>query len=130
MPQIFSILLFITYVYSLGRISSPIFTKKLKEMEEKEEEIDVKIETTFIIKGTKQEQEGSTEEDPFSSLFSEENKNLDKIDKTEKIQVNRKEKTKDKFHFHFKDTCYKNRHIYEIFYLDGIKKTHIFNHHT
>ncbi|KAJ6957391.1 hypothetical protein NC653_039361 [Populus alba x Populus x berolinensis] len=85
MPQIFSILLFITYVYSLCRISSPIFTKKLKEMEEREEETDVEIETTFVTKGTKQEQEGSTKKDPSSSLSSEENENLDKIDKTEKI---------------------------------------------
>uniref|UniRef100_A0A2C9U3A7 Translocon at the inner envelope membrane of chloroplasts 214 n=1 Tax=Manihot esculenta TaxID=3983 RepID=A0A2C9U3A7_MANES len=103
-----NILLFITCVYSLGRIPSPIFTKKLKEtseMEEREEETD--------------EQEGSTEEDPSSSLFSEEKKDPDKIDETEEIQVNGKEKTKDEFHFHFKETCYKNRPLYETFYLDG-----------
>ncbi|KAJ6856612.1 hypothetical protein NC651_038307 [Populus alba x Populus x berolinensis] len=102
MLRIFSILLFITYVYSLGRILSPVFTKKLKEMKEKEEETDIEIEITFVTKGTKQEEEGSIKEDPSSSLFLEENENLDKIDKTEKIRVNRKEKTKDKFHFHFK----------------------------
>ncbi|KAI9385522.1 hypothetical protein POPTR_011G073900v4 [Populus trichocarpa] len=83
MARIFSILLFITCVYSLGRIPSPIFTKKLKE-----------------TSGTKQEQEGSTEEDPSSSLFSEEKENPDKIDETEEIRVNGKEKTKDEFHFH------------------------------
>ncbi|KAJ9181113.1 hypothetical protein P3X46_009279 [Hevea brasiliensis] len=69
------ILLFITCVYSLGRIPSPIFTKTLKETsetEEREEETDVEIEKTSETKGTKQEQEGSTEEDPSSSLFSEE----------------------------------------------------------
>ena len=33
--------------------------------------------------------------------------------------MNGKEKTKDEFHFHFKETCYKNRHVYETFYLDG-----------
>nr|YP_010040896.1 hypothetical chloroplast RF19 [Homalium hainanense]QOZ41828.1 hypothetical chloroplast RF19 [Homalium hainanense] len=123
MARIFSILLFITCVYSLGRIPSPIFTKKLKETseteerEERGEETDVEIETTSETKGTKQEQEGSTEEDPSSSLFSEEKENPDKIDETEEIRVNGKEKTKDEFHFHFKETCYKT--VYETFYLDG-----------
>nr|YP_010044962.1 hypothetical protein RF1 [Dianyuea turbinata]QPF96166.1 hypothetical protein RF1 [Dianyuea turbinata] len=123
MTRIFSILLFITCVYSLGRIPSPIFTKKLKETsetekrEESEEETDV--ETTSETKWTKQEQEGSTEEDPSSSLFSEEKENPYKIDETEEIRVNGKEKTKDEFHFHFKETCYKNRPVYETFYLDG-----------
>nr|YP_010035656.1 hypothetical protein RF1 [Iphigenia indica]QQQ88239.1 hypothetical protein RF1 [Iphigenia indica] len=37
MARIFSILLFITCVYYLGRMPSPIFTKKLKETEEWEE---------------------------------------------------------------------------------------------
>nr|YP_010296971.1 Ycf1 protein [Ceriops zippeliana]UMI33635.1 Ycf1 protein [Ceriops zippeliana] len=123
MARIFSILLFITCVYSLGRIPSPIFTKKLKETsetEEREEETDVEIETTSETKGTKQEPEGSTEEDPASSLFSEEKEDPDKIDETEKIRVNGKEKTKDEFHFHFfKETYYKNRPVYETFYLDG-----------
>lgn len=36
--------------------------------------------------------------------------------------MNRKEKTKDEFHFHFKDTCYKNSPVYENSYLDGNKK--------
>nr|YP_010349556.1 Ycf1 protein [Carallia diplopetala]UNW51337.1 Ycf1 protein [Carallia diplopetala] len=122
MARIFSILLFITCVYSLGRIPSPIFTKKLKETsetEEREEETDVEIETTSETKGTKQEPEGSTEEDPASSLFSEEKEDPDKIDETEEIRVNGKEKTKDEFHFHFKETYYKNRPVYETFYLDG-----------
>ena len=119
MARIFSILLFITCVYSLGRIPSPIFTKKLKETSETEEETYVEIETTSETKGTKQEQEGSTEEDPSSSLFSEEKEDPDKINETEEIQVNGKEKTKDEFHFHFKETCYKNRPLYETFYLDG-----------
>nr|YP_010559132.1 hypothetical protein RF1 [Euphorbia hedyotoides]UED20489.1 hypothetical protein RF1 [Euphorbia hedyotoides] len=82
MARIFSILLFITCVYSLGRTPSPIFTKKLKETEESEEETDV--ETTSETKGTKQEQEGSTEEDPSSSLFSEEKEDPDKIEEIEK----------------------------------------------
>nr|YP_009568907.1 hypothetical protein RF1 [Marcgravia coriacea]QBC67932.1 hypothetical protein RF1 [Marcgravia coriacea] len=121
MARIFSILLFITCVYYLGRIPSPILTKKLKETsktEEREEERDVEIETTYETKGIKQEQEGSTEEDPSPSLFSEEKEDPDKIDETEEIRVNGKEKTKDEFHFHFKETCYKNSPIYEASYLD------------
>nr|YP_009418592.1 hypothetical chloroplast RF1 [Stewartia calcicola]ASM44575.1 hypothetical chloroplast RF1 [Stewartia calcicola] len=118
MARIFSILLFITCVYYLGRIPSPILTKKLKETS-KTEERDVEIETTYETKGTKQEQEGSTEEDPSPSLFSEEKEDPDKIDETEEIRVNGKEKTKDEFHFHFKETCYKNSPIYEASYLDG-----------
>nr|YP_010688948.1 hypothetical chloroplast RF1 [Corylopsis platypetala]WBR73791.1 hypothetical chloroplast RF1 [Corylopsis platypetala] len=108
MARIFSTLLFITCVYYLGRIPSPIVTKKLKETSkteergESEDETDVEIETTSETKGTKEEQEGSTEEDPSPSLFSEEKEDPDKIDETEEIRVNGKEKTKDEFHFHFK----------------------------
>nr|YP_010605447.1 Ycf1 [Phragmipedium boissierianum]WAN80607.1 Ycf1 [Phragmipedium boissierianum] len=102
MARIFSILLFITSVYYLGRMPSPIVTKKLKEKEtseteeggERKEESDV--ETTSETKETKQEQEGSNEENP--SLCSEEKYDLDKIDETEQIRVNGKEKTKDEFH--------------------------------
>nr|YP_010539011.1 hypothetical chloroplast RF1 [Datisca cannabina]UYF12872.1 hypothetical chloroplast RF1 [Datisca cannabina] len=126
MARIFSILLFITCVYYLGRIPSPIVTKKLKETSEteergeSEEETDVEIETTSETKGTKQEQEGSTEEDTSPSLFSEEKEDPDKIDETEEIRVNEKEKTKDEFHF--KRTRYKNlkkqkiRPVYETSY--------------
>nr|QUG56734.1 Ycf1 protein [Tetrastigma hemsleyanum]WCR50513.1 Ycf1 protein [Tetrastigma hemsleyanum] len=131
MARIFSILLFITCVYYLGRIPSPILTRKLKETSEteergeSEEERDVEIERTSETKGTKQEQERSTEEDPspslfsedFPSLFSEEKEDPDKIDETEEIRVNGKEKTKDEFHF--KETCYKNSPVYETSYLDG-----------
>nr|YP_009234698.1 hypothetical chloroplast RF1 [Meliosma aff. cuneifolia Moore 333]ADD30908.1 putative RF1 protein [Meliosma aff. cuneifolia Moore 333]AMD08416.1 hypothetical chloroplast RF1 [Meliosma aff. cuneifolia Moore 333] len=123
--RIFSILLFITCVYYLGRIPSPIVTKKLKETAkteergESEEETDVEIETTSETKGTKQEQEGSTEEDPSPSLYSEEKEDPDKIDETEEIRVNGKEKTKDEFHFHLKETCYQNSPVYENSYLDG-----------
>nr|YP_010724572.1 Ycf1 protein [Patersonia fragilis]WDW31699.1 Ycf1 protein [Patersonia fragilis] len=91
MARIFSILLFITCVYYLGRMPSPIFTKKLKETEkrgERKEESDV--ETTYETKKTKQEQEGSNEEDP--SL--------------------------DEFNFHFKE-IYKDSPVYEDSYLDG-----------
>nr|YP_009912700.1 hypothetical protein RF1 [Agrimonia pilosa]QLJ92406.1 hypothetical protein RF1 [Agrimonia pilosa]QTX96625.1 Ycf1 [Agrimonia pilosa var. nepalensis]UED14930.1 hypothetical chloroplast RF1 [Agrimonia coreana]UUL96097.1 hypothetical chloroplast RF1 [Agrimonia pilosa] len=123
MARIFSILLFITCVYYLGRIPSPIVTKKLKETSEteergeSEEETDVEIDTTSETKGTKQEQEGSTAEDPSPSLFSEEKEDPDKIDETEEIRVNGKEKTKDEFDF--KETRYKNKPVYETYYLDG-----------
>nr|YP_010503973.1 hypothetical chloroplast RF1 [Chrysosplenium delavayi]UXE32522.1 hypothetical chloroplast RF1 [Chrysosplenium delavayi] len=125
MARIFSILLFITCVYYLGRIPSPSVTKKLKETSEteergeSEEETDVEIEPTFKTKGTKEEQEGSTEEDPSPSLFSEEKEDPDKIDETEEIRVNGTEKTKDEFHFHFKETFYKNSRVYETSDLDG-----------
>nr|YP_009713952.1 hypothetical chloroplast RF1 [Ilex asprella]YP_010151634.1 Ycf1 [Ilex pubescens]YP_010152069.1 Ycf1 [Ilex memecylifolia]YP_010152156.1 Ycf1 [Ilex chapaensis]YP_010579524.1 hypothetical chloroplast RF1 [Ilex macrocarpa]YP_010579612.1 hypothetical chloroplast RF1 [Ilex metabaptista]YP_010969480.1 hypothetical chloroplast RF1 [Ilex fragilis]YP_010969572.1 hypothetical chloroplast RF1 [Ilex hainanensis]YP_010970280.1 hypothetical chloroplast RF1 [Ilex omeiensis]YP_010970657.1 hypothetical c len=110
MARIFSILLFITCVYYLGRIPSPILTKKLKETSKTEErgesaeETDVEIETTSETKGTKQELEGSTEEDPSPYLFSEEKEDPDK--ETEEIRVNGKEKTKDEFHFHFTEPSY------------------------
>nr|YP_010628905.1 Ycf1 [Begonia fissistyla]WBN95788.1 Ycf1 [Begonia fissistyla] len=112
MARIFSILLFITCVSYLGRIPSPILTNKLKETEE----TDVEIETTSETKVTKQEQEGSTEEDTSPSLFSEEKEDPDKIDEREEIRVNAKEKTKDELHF--KRTRYKNkkRPVYETSY--------------
>nr|YP_009440890.1 hypothetical chloroplast protein ycf1 [Japonolirion osense]CUS18845.1 hypothetical chloroplast protein ycf1 [Japonolirion osense] len=113
MARIFSILLFITCVYYLGRMPSPIVTKKLKETSETEEraesEEESDVETTSETKETKQEQEGSTEEDP--SLCSEEKEDPDKIDETEEIRVNGKEKTKDEFH--------KDSPVYEDSYLDG-----------
>nr|YP_010282196.1 Ycf1 protein [Parnassia faberi]UHM24760.1 Ycf1 protein [Parnassia faberi] len=115
MTRILSILLFITCVYYLGRIPSPLFTTKLKETSEREEkgeseeETDIEIETTSETKGTKQEQEESTEEDSSSYLFSED---LDKIDETKEIQVNGKEKAKDEFHFQLKETCSKNGPLY------------------
>nr|YP_009898462.1 Ycf1.2 [Mathewsia auriculata]QKK45270.1 Ycf1.2 [Mathewsia auriculata] len=88
MARIFSILLFITCVYYLGRIPSPIFTKKLKGTSETEER-----------GGTKQDQEVSTEEAPFPSLFSEE-EDLDKIDEMEEIRVNGKDKINKDDEFH------------------------------
>nr|QXY00148.1 Ycf1 protein [Allium zebdanense] len=72
MARIFSILLFITCVYYLGRMPSPIGTKKLKETsetEERKEESDV--ETTYETKKTKQEQEGSTKEDKDSPVYED-----------------------------------------------------------
>nr|YP_009897523.1 Ycf1.2 [Iberis amara]QKK44157.1 Ycf1.2 [Iberis amara] len=89
MARIFSILLFITCVYYLGRIPSPIFTKKLTGTSETEEG-----------GGTKQDQEVSTEEAPFPSLFSEEREDLDKIDEMEEIRVNGKDKINKDDEFH------------------------------
>nr|YP_009891568.1 Ycf1.2 [Alliaria petiolata]QKK37941.1 Ycf1.2 [Alliaria petiolata] len=86
MARIFSIILFITCVYYLGRIPSPIFTKKLKGTSE--------------TGGTKQDQEVSTEEALFPSLFSEEREDLDKIDETEEIGVNGKDKINKDDEFH------------------------------
>nr|QXG83103.1 hypothetical protein [Stylidium petiolare] len=104
MSRILSIFLFITCVYYLGRIPSPILTKKLKQTS-KTEERDVEMERAYETKGTKQEQEGSTEEDLFPSP---------KIDETEEIRVNGKEKRKDEFDF--TETFYNNRPVY---YLSG-----------
>nr|YP_010601767.1 hypothetical chloroplast RF19 [Shivparvatia glanduligera]WAM61344.1 hypothetical chloroplast RF19 [Shivparvatia glanduligera] len=119
MARIFSILFFITCVYYLGRMPSPIFTKKLKENSERKEieeeidvEIDVEIEKTSETKETKQEEEGFTEEDPPPSLFSDEKEDPDKMDETEKIRVNGKDKTKDEFNLHLKEACYKNSPTY------------------
>nr|YP_009540178.1 hypothetical protein [Lunaria rediviva]AYQ22181.1 hypothetical protein [Lunaria rediviva] len=108
MARIFSILLFITCVYYLGRIPSPIFTKKLKGTSETEER-----------GGTKQDQEVSTEEAPFPSLFSEEREDLDKIDEMEEIRVNGKEKINKDDEFHVR-TYYNYKKVSEN--LDGNKE--------
>nr|YP_009335476.1 hypothetical chloroplast RF19 [Oziroe biflora]AEX94021.1 hypothetical chloroplast RF19 [Oziroe biflora]APO12534.1 hypothetical chloroplast RF19 [Oziroe biflora] len=75
MARIFSILLFITCVYYLGRMPSPIVTKKLKETSETEERGERKeesdVETTYETKKTKQEQEGSAEEDKDSPVYED-----------------------------------------------------------
>nr|WQT73164.1 hypothetical chloroplast RF19 [Lonicera ligustrina var. pileata] len=65
MARTFSIILFITCVYYLGRMPSPLLTNKLEEpltMEEggvrvRKKEGDVKIERAFETKGTKHKQE-------------------------------------------------------------------------
>nr|YP_010010402.1 hypothetical chloroplast RF19 [Abelmoschus moschatus]QOD41344.1 hypothetical chloroplast RF19 [Abelmoschus moschatus] len=129
MARIFSILLFITCVYYLGRMPSPILTKKLKgiseaaEVGESEEERNIEIETISEGGGYNQEQEVSTEENPSSSLFSEERVDPSKIDETEKLRVTGKKKMKIKIkgglHFPFKEAYYKNRPVYETSYLDG-----------
>nr|YP_009175247.1 hypothetical chloroplast RF1 [Oncidium sphacelatum]AIS67512.1 hypothetical chloroplast RF1 [Oncidium sphacelatum] len=120
MVRIFSIFLFLTCVYYLGRMPSPILTKKLKEKEtseteeggERKEESDV--ETTYEMKETQQEQKGSTEENP--SLCSEEKEDLNKIDETEEIRVNGKEKTKDEFNF--QEAHYQDSPVYEDYDLE------------
>nr|QHN54919.1 Ycf1 [Philodendron lanceolatum] len=105
LARIFSILLFITCVYYLGRMPLPIITKKFKETsttkEGEENEEESKIETT------------SEPKERFS--FGSEEKE-DKINETNKIPVNGKEKTKDEFHF--KETCYKDSPVYEDSYLN------------
>nr|QXJ79983.1 hypothetical chloroplast RF1 [Habenaria aitchisonii] len=103
MARIFSILLFITCIYYLGRMPSPIVTKKLKETSETEETEETEeggerkeesdVETTYETKETKQEQEGSTEENP--SLCSKEEEDLDKDE------------------FHFKEARYQDSPVYE-----------------
>nr|YP_010589862.1 hypothetical protein PEX89_pgp008 [Menkea sphaerocarpa]WAB48689.1 hypothetical protein [Menkea sphaerocarpa] len=105
MARIFSILLFITCVYYLGRIPSPIFTKKLKGTSE--------------TGGTKQDQEVSTEEALFPSLFSEEGEDMDKIDEMEEIRVNGKEKINKDDEFHIR-TYYNYKTVSEN--LDGNKE--------
>nr|QXO88593.1 Ycf1 [Dischidia acutifolia]QXO88615.1 Ycf1 [Dischidia acutifolia] len=127
MTMICSILFLITRVCCLVRISSILPNKlkvtpktKTEERVESEEESDVEIEKTSEMKGIKQEQEGSTEEDPSSSPFSEEREDPDKIEETEEIRVNGKEKTKDEFDFNFTETGYnKNKSpVYEDSYLN------------
>nr|YP_010991304.1 hypothetical chloroplast RF1 [Psittacanthus schiedeanus]WOX61577.1 hypothetical chloroplast RF1 [Psittacanthus schiedeanus] len=94
MARIFSILLFITCVYHLGRIPSPILTNKLKKTSE--------------TKGIQKEsQDVFTEKDPSPFAFSEKRGARDKL--------NGKEKTKDELHF--KATCYKKKTFYETSYL-------------
>nr|WGT74826.1 hypothetical chloroplast RF1 [Sanguinaria canadensis] len=109
MAQAFTILLFIICAYHFGRMPSPIFNKKLKETGESEErgkseergeiDRDSEIEIISKTKGTKEEQEGYTEEDPSPSLWSEDKEDPDKIDETEEIQVNGKEKAKDNYQY-------------------------------
>nr|WAX37665.1 hypothetical chloroplast RF1 [Emblica urinaria] len=121
--RIFTIFLFSTCIYSLGRIPSPILTKKLKETstserKQSEEETDIEIESTSETKGTKQQQDGSGRS---FSFFSEEKGDPQKIDEMEEIRVHVKKKQKNELdsHFNFKETSYKKRPVYETFFLDG-----------
>nr|YP_004123460.1 Ycf1 [Rhizanthella gardneri]ACU46587.1 Ycf1 [Rhizanthella gardneri] len=80
--RIFSIILFITCVYYLGRMPSPIVTKKFKAKETEENNVGTIYEIEKIKQG-----------------FIEENKDLDKINEKGEIKVNVKE-TKDGFYFY------------------------------
>nr|AVM83678.1 hypothetical chloroplast RF19 [Adenocalymma gibbosum]AVM83679.1 hypothetical chloroplast RF19 [Adenocalymma gibbosum] len=106
MAQIFSLLFLVSSIYYLGRMPSPLFTKKLEEPPkveesvESEEESDVEIETAYEMKGTNQEQEGFTQKDPSPSFFSEEKADPNKIAETE-----------DEFHFRSTETDSKNRPV-------------------
>ncbi|KAB2048211.1 hypothetical protein ES319_A13G099800v1 [Gossypium barbadense] len=123
MARIFSILLFITCVYYLGRIPSPILTKKLKgiseleEVGESEEERNIEIETISDGGGANQKQ--GTEENTSSSLFRRKRWIRAKSTKQKSYEWLERKKIKGELHFHFKETYYKNRPVYETSYLDG-----------
>nr|NP_054395.1 hypothetical protein EpviCp29 [Epifagus virginiana]Q00383.1 RecName: Full=Protein TIC 214; AltName: Full=Translocon at the inner envelope membrane of chloroplasts 214; Short=AtTIC214 [Epifagus virginiana]AAA65870.1 unknown [Epifagus virginiana]CAA43644.1 ycf1 [Epifagus virginiana] len=121
MARIFSILLFITCVYYLGRIPSPFFSTKLTETLKKEQQKveDEDIETVnqmppLGLEKREQEQEGSNIKDFY--YFSEEMVNLNNnkidIDETEKKLVNGK---KDELYPRLKitETGYKKIPIFE-----------------
>nr|QIQ22892.1 hypothetical chloroplast RF1 [Cistanche tubulosa] len=129
MARFFNILLFIICVYYLGRMPSPIFTKKFKETPKVEHETesdgerDVEIASQMNqMKWTKQEQEEEfTKEDPLPSFFSEEKADTNKINETEEIQVNGKE---DEFNLRFTETGYKKRPVTEESCLININENH------
>nr|YP_010931647.1 hypothetical chloroplast RF1 [Lindernia crustacea]WKN51522.1 hypothetical chloroplast RF1 [Lindernia crustacea] len=125
MAGIFRILLFITCIYYLGRIPSPIFTKKLKgtfQTEERVESEEERVgEITSEVKEIKQEQETSTEEDSYPSFFSKKRKDKNKIDETKEMRVNAKE---DEFHFLFTETGYQKKPLSEESYRININKNH------
>nr|WRW11285.1 Ycf1 protein [Kostermansia malayana] len=118
-PRIFTILFFITCLYSLGRKPSHMLTKNLKGIQglsEVQERVDIEIET-ISEGGEEQEEEVSTEENLSYYPFSEE---WGDPDETEKLRVNGKKKKKQgKLHSRFKETDYKNSPVYETSYLDG-----------
>nr|YP_009352019.1 hypothetical chloroplast RF19 [Schoepfia jasminodora]AQW41736.1 hypothetical chloroplast RF19 [Schoepfia jasminodora] len=112
--RISSILLFITCIYYLDRIPSPILTTKPKEPSKNEEETDIETENTLELTSIqKEKQEVSLEDD--SSPFSEKS---EKLDETHEIRLNGKTtaKLKDKLGFKLKTICYKTNLIWETFY--------------
>nr|QZF76613.1 hypothetical chloroplast RF19 [Thunbergia erecta] len=122
MARIWSILLFITCVYYLGRIPSPILTKKLKKISKaEEEERDVEIETASEIKWTRQEQVGSTEQDPALPLSSEEKEYPSNRDQPQEIGLNAK---KDQFNFLFSEIGYKKGPLSKEFDLMNMNENH------
>nr|YP_010875844.1 hypothetical protein RF1 [Hemiboea purpurea]WHE16866.1 hypothetical protein RF1 [Hemiboea purpurea] len=123
MARIFSIFLFITCVYYLGRIPSPILTKKLKETSKTEERVESEEEIKIIIKSemnrNKHQQEEFTEEDGYLSFFSEKKEDPNKINEIKEIRVNVKE---DEFNFQFTETGYKRSPLSEGSYLKNINE--------
>nr|YP_010837903.1 hypothetical chloroplast RF1 [Anna ophiorrhizoides]WGF19638.1 hypothetical chloroplast RF1 [Anna ophiorrhizoides] len=123
MARIFSILLFITCVYYLGRIPSPILTKKLKETSKTEERVESEEERKVIIasemKRNKHQQEEFTEEDGYLSFFSEKKEDPNKINEMKEIRVNGKE---DEFNFGFTETGYKRSPLSEGSYFKNINE--------
>nr|YP_010599694.1 hypothetical chloroplast RF1 [Primulina versicolor]WAL04071.1 hypothetical chloroplast RF1 [Primulina versicolor] len=111
MARIFSICLFITCVYYLGRIPSPILTKKLKETSKTEERVESEEEIDT--------QEKFTEEDRYLSFFSEKREDPNKINEMKEIRVNGKE---DELHFRFTETGYKGGSLSEGSYLKNINE--------
>nr|ANY60341.1 hypothetical chloroplast RF1 [Mezoneuron cucullatum] len=93
----FIIFLFITCLYYLGRTPSPIFIKKRGEIDNK-----IDVERTSKTKITKKEQNKSTEEYLFPSLFSEEREESYKIDEKEEKDIFRLEKPLLKILFDYK----------------------------
>nr|YP_010567251.1 hypothetical protein RF1 [Petrocosmea qinlingensis]UZC33492.1 hypothetical protein RF1 [Petrocosmea qinlingensis] len=113
MARIFSIFLFISCVYYLGRIPSPILTKKLKETSKTEER------KAYAMKRNKNQQEEFTEEDGYLSFFSEKKEDPNKINEMKEIRVNGKE---DQLHFRFTETGYKRSPLSEGSYFKNINE--------
>nr|YP_010937103.1 hypothetical chloroplast RF19 [Pseudochirita guangxiensis]WKW94046.1 hypothetical chloroplast RF19 [Pseudochirita guangxiensis] len=109
MARIFSIFLFITCVYYLGRIPSPILTKKLKETSKTEEG----------VKSNNKQQEEFTEEYGYLSFFSEKKEDPNKINEMKETRVNGKE---EKLNFRFTETDYKGNPLSEGYYLKNINE--------
>uniref|UniRef100_UPI0030022937 hypothetical chloroplast RF19 n=1 Tax=Aspidistra yunwuensis TaxID=2917581 RepID=UPI0030022937 len=88
MARIFSILLFITCVYYLGRMPSPIVTKKLKETSETEERGERKEEND--VETTYEEDKDSPDYEDFSLYTHQDNWELVKLNlkKEEKNEKN------------------------------------------
>nr|WOC92162.1 hypothetical chloroplast RF19 [Utricularia subulata] len=86
MTQVFSILLFITCVYYLGRIPSPILTKKLKETQKVEERVE-KERAYEKINKNKQNTDIKYKKYNLKNIEIEEeiNENKDNIQKTKRI---------------------------------------------
>nr|YP_009768974.1 Ycf1 [Arapatiella psilophylla]QIS99592.1 Ycf1 [Arapatiella psilophylla] len=114
MSRIFIFFLFITSIYYLGRTPSPIFIKKLLEIQERGEvdnKIKIGVERTSKTKVTKQEQKKSTEEYLSRSLFSEERADSYKIDEREEKDIFRLEKPLLKILFDYKRFHHPLRYI-------------------